>query len=71
MTGTSAFLRWLIDEFKKEQGIDLSQDRQALQRLREAAEKAGELSSRRLEQNQPALVRPIALNFGSSLEPEP
>ena len=31
---------WLIDEFKREQGIDLSQDRQALQRLREAAEKA-------------------------------
>jgi molecular chaperone DnaK len=33
-------VRWLIDEFKKEQGIDLSTDRQALQRLREAAEKA-------------------------------
>jgi molecular chaperone DnaK len=31
---------WLIDEFKRDQGIDLSQDRQALQRLREAAEKA-------------------------------
>ncbi|GAB4320285.1 MAG: molecular chaperone DnaK [Phototrophicales bacterium] len=31
---------WLITEFKKDQGIDLSQDRQALQRLREAAEKA-------------------------------
>ncbi len=31
---------WLVDEFKREQGIDLSQDRQALQRLREAAEKA-------------------------------
>lgn len=37
---------WLADEFKKEQGIDLGQDRQALQRLREAAEKAKiELSS--------------------------
>jgi molecular chaperone DnaK len=37
---------WMVDEFKKEQGIDLSQDRQALQRLREAAEKAKiELSS--------------------------
>ena len=37
---------WLFDEFKKEQGIDLSQDRQAVQRLREAAEKAKiELSS--------------------------
>ncbi len=31
---------WLADEFKKENGIDLRQDRQALQRLREAAEKA-------------------------------
>jgi len=31
---------WLVSEFKKDQGIDLSQDRMALQRLREAAEKA-------------------------------
>jgi molecular chaperone DnaK len=31
---------WLIDNFKKDQGIDLSKDRMALQRLREAAEKA-------------------------------
>lgn len=31
---------WMITEFKKDQGIDLSKDRQALQRLREAAEKA-------------------------------
>jgi len=39
-------VHWLCEEFKKEQGIDLSQDRQALQRLREAAEKAKiELSS--------------------------
>lgn len=38
--------KWLIDEFRKEQGVDLAQDRQALQRLREAAEKAKiELSS--------------------------
>ncbi|MCC6605095.1 MAG: molecular chaperone DnaK [Anaerolineae bacterium] len=37
---------WMIEEFRKDQGIDLSQDRQALQRLREAAEKAKiELSS--------------------------
>ncbi|GAC1534934.1 MAG: molecular chaperone DnaK [Herpetosiphon sp.] len=37
---------WVISEFKKDQGIDLSKDRQALQRLREAAEKAKiELSS--------------------------
>ena len=33
-------VNWIIEEFKKDQGIDLSQDRQALQRLREAAEKA-------------------------------
>ena len=31
---------WIVSEFRKEQGIDLSQDRQALQRLKEAAEKA-------------------------------
>jgi len=31
---------WLIDEFKKDQGIDLSKDVMALQRLKEAAEKA-------------------------------
>jgi molecular chaperone DnaK len=31
---------WLIGEFRKEQGIDLSSDRQALQRLTEASEKA-------------------------------
>ena len=38
---------WLVQEFKKDQGIDLSTDRQALQRLTEAAEKAKvELSSR-------------------------
>jgi molecular chaperone DnaK len=37
---------WLIDEFKKDEGVDLSKDRMALQRLREAAEKAKiELSS--------------------------
>ena len=33
-------VRWLTEEFKREQGVDLSNDRQALQRLREAAEKA-------------------------------
>jgi molecular chaperone DnaK len=31
---------WLIEEFRKEQGIDLKQDKMALQRLKEAAEKA-------------------------------
>ncbi len=39
-------VNWLVDEFKKDSGIDLSKDRMALQRLREAAEKAKiELSS--------------------------
>jgi len=33
-------MNWLVDEFKKESGIDLSADRLALQRLKEAAEKA-------------------------------
>jgi len=39
-------VEWLIDEFKKENGIDLGKDKMALQRLKEAAEKAKhELSS--------------------------
>jgi len=33
-------INWLVDEFKKDQGIDLSQDPMALQRLKESAEKA-------------------------------
>ncbi|WP_329504049.1 molecular chaperone DnaK [Pediococcus pentosaceus] len=31
---------WLVDEFKKDNGVDLSQDKMALQRLKDAAEKA-------------------------------
>jgi len=39
-------INWIIEEFRKDQGIDLSQDKMALQRLKEAAEKAKiELSS--------------------------
>ena len=39
-------IAWLVDEFKKDQGVDLSSDPMALQRLKEAAEKAKiELSS--------------------------
>ena len=39
-------IRWMLDEFKRENGIDLSKDPMALQRLKEAAEKAKcELSS--------------------------
>ncbi len=42
----NVLLQYLVDLFKREQGIDLSQDRLALQRLREAAERAKvELSS--------------------------
>lgn len=42
----TAILEWLATEFKKDQGIDLSVDKMALQRLKEAAEKAKiELSS--------------------------
>ncbi|HPC84534.1 MAG TPA: molecular chaperone DnaK [Thermoanaerobaculaceae bacterium] len=33
-------IEWLIEEFRRDQGIDLSRDRMALQRLKEAAEKA-------------------------------
>lgn len=39
-------IEWLVSEFKKQEGIDLTRDRMALQRLKEAAEKAKcELSS--------------------------
>jgi molecular chaperone DnaK len=41
-----AIVDWMVEEFRRDQGIDLSQDRMALQRLYEAAEKAKiELSS--------------------------
>ena len=33
-------MNWIVDEFKKEQGIDLSNDKMAMQRIKEAAEKA-------------------------------
>src|SRR3712207_6256004 len=39
-------VNWIVEEFRRDQGIDLAKDRQALQRLKEAAEKAKiELSS--------------------------
>ena len=42
----SVLINYLVDEFKKEQGVDLRSDKMALQRLKEAAEKAKiELSS--------------------------
>ncbi len=51
-------LKYLLDEFKKENGIDLSKDRIALQRLRDAAEKAKiELSgTQSTEINQPFIT---------------
>lgn len=54
----NAILHWMIDEFKKEQGIDLTSDKMALQRLRDAAEKAKiELSgTQSTEINQPFIT---------------
>ncbi|MFW0862214.1 MAG: molecular chaperone DnaK [Candidatus Komeilibacteria bacterium] len=51
-------IKYLIDEFKKDQGIDLSGDQMALQRLKEAAEKAKiELSTQNeTEINQPFIT---------------
>ena len=49
-------VEYLASEFKKEQGIDLTKDKLALQRLKEAAEKAKiELSSATADRDQPAL----------------
>ena len=49
-------IEWLLAEFKKDQGIDLRSDQQALQRLKEAAEKAKiELSLDQPDRDQPAL----------------
>ncbi len=44
-----ALINWIIAEFKKEQGIDLSKDNMALQRLKEGAEKAKKELSNTLE----------------------
>ncbi|MEA1937070.1 MAG: molecular chaperone DnaK [Patescibacteria group bacterium] len=51
-------INWMVDEFKKESGVDLSKDQMALQRLKEAAEKAKhELSSAvETEINQPFIT---------------
>lgn len=48
-------IEWILDEFKKESGVDLSKDKQALQRIKDSAEKAKiELSSATTTQiNQP------------------
>ncbi|MCX6987095.1 MAG: molecular chaperone DnaK [Chlamydiae bacterium] len=54
----NVILHWMLDEFKKENGIDLSKDKMALQRLRDAAEKAKiELSGMQTtEINQPFIT---------------
>jgi len=61
---------WIADEFKKEHGVDLRADKQALQRIRDAAEKAKiELSSaQETEINQPYITQgkgdqPLHLNM--------
>ena len=49
-------VKYLADEFKKEHGVDLTKDKMALQRLKEAAEKAKiELVVRQPDRDQPAL----------------
>lgn len=54
----NAILHWILDTFKQESGIDLSKDKMALQRLRDAAEKAKiELSgTQQTEINQPFIT---------------
>src|SRR3989339_142531 len=62
-------MQWIVDEFKKDNGIDLKKDVQALQRVRDAAEKAKiELSSSmEVEINQPYITQkdgqPLHLNL--------
>jgi molecular chaperone DnaK len=52
-------VEWIVDEFKKENSVDLSADKQALQRVRDAAEKAKiELSAAsEVEINQPYITQ--------------
>ncbi|HKY74479.1 MAG TPA: molecular chaperone DnaK [Patescibacteria group bacterium] len=52
-------IEWIVSEFKKENGVDLSKDAQALQRIRDAAERAKiELSSaQQSEINQPFITQ--------------
>ena len=54
----TAILHWILEEFQKENGIDLSKDKMALQRLKDAAEKAKmELSgTQTTEINQPFIT---------------
>ncbi len=54
----NVIIHWILDEFKKENGIDLSKDKMALQRIKDAAEKAKiELSgTESTEINQPFIT---------------
>lgn len=54
-----AIIDWIVSEFKKENGIDLKQDKQALQRIKDAAEKAKKelSSSQETEINQPFITQ--------------
>ncbi len=62
-------MNWIVDEFKKENALDLKKDAQALQRVKDAAEKAKiELSSTmEVEINQPYITQnngqPLHLNL--------
>ncbi len=62
-------MEWIVDEFKKDNGVDLKKDSQALQRIRDAAEKAKiELSSSlEVEISQPYITQkdgqPLHLNL--------
>jgi molecular chaperone DnaK len=53
-----AITKWMLEEFKKDHGVDLSQDKMAMQRLKDAAEKAKiELSgTQQTEINQPFIT---------------
>jgi molecular chaperone DnaK len=70
----NAILNWMLEEFKRENGIDLRSDKMALQRLRDAAEKAKmELSgTQSTEINQPFITmdasgpKHLALNLTRS-----
>jgi len=55
----NAIIEWIIDEFKKENGVDLGKDPQALQRIKDSAEKAKkELSTaQQTEINQPFITQ--------------
>ena len=58
----NVIIHWMLEEFKKENGIDLSKDKMALQRIKDAAEKAKiELSgTQQTEINQPFITMDVS-----------